>query len=137
MSKSSVKRPAQSAAQKWAALHERANAAGLAAAEAAVPVPIVVGKSLGLSNEFDPSAKKYFVSEGLCGFAYVLVSGRSGFGRWAKAQKLGYSDSYRGCFALFVRTPSQSVERKEAYARAYVGVLEEAGLEASYYSRLD
>lgn len=122
---------------KWQRLHSKAHKAGMAAMKQVVPVPMVVQKSLGLSNIPDPRAKAHYVPQGVCGFAWVEVSGRSGFGRWAKSTETGSHSDYFHCVMVRVHEGGQSYERKIAYAEAYAGVLNEAGVEAHVGSRMD
>jgi len=121
----------------YAALYAEADAAGQAAAEAAIPTPMVVGEETSpFSGVLDYSKPTYFEPEGLCGFAWVKFAGNTGWARWAK--KEGYArPSYSGGYMLSVRGYGQSVTRKEAYAQAFADVLREAGVTAYAESRLD
>ena len=121
----------------YAALYEQAEAAGREAADAAVPVPMIVGEETSpLSGVIDHSKPTYFVSEGLCGFAWVSFKGNTGFGRWAK--KAGKAKpAYGGGLRVSVFGYGQSVTRKEAYAHAFAAVLRDNGVEAYAESRLD
>ena len=121
----------------FGALWQKAHEAGLAAADAAVPTPIIVGEAKSLfSNEIDHSKPTYYVPQGLCGFAWIQFKGNTAFGRWAK--KAGKaSPAYGGGLSTSVRVGGQSIEIKEAYARAFAAVLNEAGITAYAESRLD
>lgn len=121
----------------FAALYAEADAAGKAAAEAAVPTPIVVGSETSpFSGQIDYTQPTYFVSEGLCGFAWVSFKGNTAWGRWAK--KAGVArPAYGGGLQVWVSGYGQSVTRKEAYAAAFAGVLQAAGITAYAGSRLD
>lgn len=104
-------------------LHE-AHVAGLAAGEAAVPVPMIVGDAKNLfSNEFATGAKLHYEANGVCGFAWIhLGRGNSSFARWAVKNGHG-SKSYYGGVDIRVRAHGQSYERKVAHADAFVAVL--------------
>lgn len=121
----------------YAALYEAADAAGRAAAEAAVPTPMIVGQpTTPLGDTLDYSKPTYFVADGACGFAWVSFKGNTGWGRWAK--KEGHARAaYGGGLQLRVSGYGQSVTRKEAYAQAFATVLREAGVSAYAESRLD
>lgn len=121
----------------YAALYAAADAAGKQAADAAVPTPIVVGEETSpFSGTLDYSKPTYFVSEGLCGFAWVSFKGNTGFGRWAK--KTGKAKpAYGGGLQVWISGYGQSITRKEAYAQAFAAVLREAGVTAYAGSRLD
>lgn len=121
----------------YAALYEAAEAAGRAAADAAVPTPMIVGEpTTPLGNTLDYSKPTYFVADGLCGFAWIKFKGNTAFGRWAKKQ--GYATpAYNGGLQVRVAGFNQSVTRKEAYAHAFAETLRAAGIEAYAESRLD
>lgn len=113
----------------FSSLLAQAKAAGMAAGMAAAPVPMIV--SGGVPGQPQQS---WFVSEGVCGFAWVKVAGNTSFGRWAKAH--GFSKWSRG-LAFWVGEFGQSMARKEAFARAFAQVLNAAGIEAFAESRMD
>lgn len=122
----------------YAALARKADAAGLAAAEAATPQPMIVGTAKSLFDDtIDPSKPTYYVPEGVCGFASIRFPGNTGFGRYMKAAGLARK-AYGGGLSVYVRVGGQSLARKEAYASAYAAVLREAGIERVYVeSRMD
>ena len=119
-------------------LYSKASEAGLAAGEAALPTPMVVVQRENPWDDTSPIAKRYApIMDGACGFAYVVVRpGNSAFARWLKANKRAYAGYYGGT-EMGVSPFGQSLERKTAYARAFALVLTEAGLNASYNSRMD
>lgn len=121
----------------FAALYAEADAAGKAAAEAAVPVPIVVGEETSpFSGQVDYSKPTYFVSEGLCGFAWVWFKGNTAWGRWATKNGVARK-AYGGGSQIWISGYGQSVTRKEAYAQAFAAVLRDNGVDAYAGSRLD
>jgi hypothetical protein len=121
----------------FAALYAAADEAGKAAAQAAVPTPIIVGEAKDFfSDDIDYTKPTYFVPEGLCGFAWVSFKGNTAWGRWAKKNGVA-SPAYGGGLQVWVSGFGQSVTRKEAYAQAFASVLREAGVEAYAGSRLD
>lgn len=127
-----------------AKLFAKAHEAGNAAAVAARPTPMVVGTPKNLMGSltggddggFDETQPVYYVAAGVCGFAWVTVPGNSSFGRWLKSTGKG-SSMYGGGTGFYVHSFGQSMELKEAYARAFVKVLQEAGVSAWYSSRMD
>jgi hypothetical protein len=145
----------------WAGVVERAHAAGLAAAEAAVPTPMVVGSPKNLMGSllggddggFDPDKPTYYVSEGACGFGWVSMwPERSGetrrFVNWMSGRtktkfppvvKCDKSSHWSyGKFYVWAGVGGQSVARKEAYVHAFAEVLrDEVGLKCYGSSRLD
>lgn len=111
---------------EYAALHAKAVEAGVVAAANAVVRPmVVIGRG-----------ERYVCEGGVCGFASVVVSGKSGFGRYAKRSGLGRA-AYPSGIALPVRGYGQSMQRKEAYAHGYAAVLNAAGVSAYVDSRMD
>lgn len=108
------------------ALFTKAHAAGMKAGEDANPTPMVIR-----GYEHEP------VMDGVCGFAWVKVMpGNGSFARWLKKNTHAHP-GYSGGTDLWVREFNQSLTRKEAYARAFAGVLKEAGVEAYGQSRID
>lgn len=111
----------------FAPLFAKAAAAGKAAADAAIPAPMIVS---GYEN--DP------VMDGVCGFAWVNIKpGTSAFARYLKAQGLARTDSYYGGVSVWISYGGQSYTRKYAYASAFAAVLNDAGIKAFAMSRLD
>lgn len=114
---------------KW---YLEADAAGKAAAAACDVVPMVVVG--GVPGE---QPKRYFVADGVCGFAWINVKpANSAFGRWLKREGIA-SKAYGGGLDIWVSDYQQSMQRKEAYARAAAEVLREKGINAYAASRMD
>lgn len=120
------------------ALHRRAHEAGLRAGTDAVPTTMVVTEHLNPFDDESPVARQYApVTEGACGFAWISLPGTTSFARTMKAVGVAKA-AYGGGYHIWVRDFGQSMERKSAYARAYVSVLREAGMQKVYAeSRLD
>ena len=113
-------------------------AAGLAAGDAAKPRAMVVGTpSTFLGDDIDYNKRTYYVSEGVCGFAWVVIRpGNSSLAR--QSVKLGIgSKAYGGGVSIWVGDHGQSLERKEQHARAYADVLRSYGVNAYLESRMD
>ena len=93
---------------------------------------VVVG---GVPGE---APKEYYEPEGMCGFAWVKIRpGNSSFAKWLVKNKLARS-AYGGGVDIWISGFNQSVERKEACARAMAEVLRnELGVNAYADSRLD
>jgi hypothetical protein len=113
---------------KYSGLWEKAVAAGYAAGRGAEPEPMVVVG--GVPGE---KPKAYFVSEGVCGFAWVKVRpGNSKFANWLKKEGLA-SNAYGGGVSIWISDYNQSMDRKYAHASAMAEVLR-AGLEGERVS---
>ncbi len=120
----------------FSGLWSKAMAAGMAAGNAVSPVPMVVTQA-DIFGKPIPGAVRHFVSEGCCGFAWVVVRpGNSPFANWGKKQKL-LSPNYGGGVKYWVGEFGQSMARKEAFADAMAKVLSEAGIKAYADSRMD
>ncbi len=109
-------------------LHANAHRAGMAALNAAAPHPMVV--------QSNATRQQWFVPDGVCGFAWIEFRGNTAWGRWAKKSGVA-SKHYPKGLSIWVSEGGQSMERKEAYARAYADVLRAAGIEAYAGSRMD
>lgn len=103
-------------------LFHTAQAAGLAAGEAATPTPMTV---CGVTY-----------ADGMCGFASVRVKGNTSFGKWLVASENGHK-SCAGGVLLWISEHGQSYARKLAHAEAMAGVLRAAGVDARVESNLD
>ena len=110
-------------------LHYHAHHAGMKAGRAAQPDPMTVIDSA--------NGTAWTVPEGPCGFAWVKVSARGSFARWALDSGLMRKSSVEPGAFLRVHEFNQSMIRKEAYAKAYADRLNRAGIDATYGSRLD
>jgi len=115
-----------------------AHRAGIEAGNAVDPMPMVVGTpTTFLGNDIDYSKKTYYVPEGMCGFAWVVIRpANSSIARHAAKLGIG-SSAYGGGMEISVHDHGQSYERKQKHASAYAAVLREYGIEASPHSRLD
>lgn len=120
---------------RFAELFARALAAGTKAGNEVIPAPMIVQGANLLDDK--PHGKKYFVSEGVCGFAWVSFPGNTAFGRWAKKEGFAAQFHPKG-LCYWVGNFGQSMERKEACARAMAKVLREGGIErVQVGSRMD
>lgn len=119
------------------ALYRKASEEGMKAGMEAVPVPMVVYEPSDPLNEASPPLREYFVKEGPCGFAEVIVHpGTSSFARWLVKNDLA-SPHYRGGVSIWIGAHNQSVSRKEAHAYKMAEILKEAGITCYVSSRLD
>jgi len=110
-------------------LFEQAYEAGVAAMNNCQPTPMTVVDRM--------SGQKWHVSEGACGFAWVKIKpARGAFVNWLKANDIGHR-GYPTGYDYWVSEGGQSIERKTAFARAFAGVLRNAGLNAHAESRMD
>ena len=119
-------------------LLERAHLMGMDAGRAASVTPMIVGSpSTPFGSDIDYSKKTYFVEGGACGFAGVVIKpARGKFVSYLKGLGMGHKHYYGGYYVP-VHEFGQSLERKEAYARAYAKVLSEEGMSCYVDSRMD
>ena len=124
---------------------KEADAAGKAAVEKLEVVPMIVGQETSIfSNKIDYSKPTYYVADGVCGFAWVDVypankgNTRAGKEERKLLESFGFrKNDYAKTYQLWVSAYNQSMQKKEAYARAYADVLRANGLKAYSGSRLD
>ena len=119
-------------------LFDRAHHAGLRAGHESTPTPMVVGSpSTPFGSDIDWNKSTYHVSDGVCGFAGVVIKpARGKFVSFLKSKDLGWKHYYGG-FYMTCREFGQSLARKEAYCEAFVKVLGEAGMRCYVDSRMD
>ena len=126
---------------KYDKILDEAHVAGMAAGDAAIPTPMVVSPHASVLDDNSPVVKSYYVSEGVCGFAYVLTNehGNSKFVKHLKKSPDRDGDKYYygGYYVKWVGEFNQSYERKIAYADAYASVLNDNGIKAYSHGRLD
>jgi hypothetical protein len=119
------------------ALYESAHAAGNAAVESTVVRPMIVhwhGDPVSMNGEIKQT---YVVEDGVCGFASVIVKpANSAFAKYLAANH-GARKHYYGGMSLSINDFNQSLQKKEAYATAFAGVLTDAGINAYVDSRMD
>jgi hypothetical protein len=124
--------------KKEADLYLRACDAGAKAGHGVKVDPMVVGSpSTLLGNDVDPSKPTYFVEGGVCGFAGVVIKpARGKFVSYLKYLDRGHKHYYGGYYVP-CEAFGQSLTRKEAWCRAFVGVLGEVGISCYMDSRMD
>ena len=119
-------------------LLEKAHLMGMDAGRRVGVTPMVVGTPTELfGNEIDWDKSTYHVSDGVCGFAGVVIKpARGKFVSYLKSLGMGYKHYYGGWY-VSVREFGQSMTRKEAYADAFSKVLTEEGVRCYVDSRMD
>ncbi len=119
-------------------LLERAHLMGMDAGRRVGVTPMVVGSpSTPLGSDIDYSKKTYFVEDGVCGFAGVVIKpARGKFVSYLKSLDMGHKHYYGGYYVP-VRVFGQSLTRKEAYADAFAKVLTEDGMRCYVDSHMD
>jgi hypothetical protein len=144
-----------------------ADAAGEKAVADASIQPMLVGTPQNMmaslmgqdDGGFDPEQPVYYVADGVCGFAWINCKATATEGRkflnWLKGSVKSSKpfsavqpastqeprqDTYYKGVSIWIGGFGQSMQRKEAYGRAFAAVLNEAGIDGlSTYcmSRMD
>lgn len=123
---------------------ELADMAGRKAVKELNVIPMIIGQETYFgSGVIDPSTREY-VSGGVCGFAWVSVKPvNKGTTRLGKAERImleanGFrKNDYEKNYQRWISDFNQSMQKKEAYARAFAEVLRENGIRAYSGSRMD
>lgn len=124
----------------WYDLFAKAKAAGIKAGDDAIPTPMVVGEAKNLlSDEIDETKPTYYVAEGPCGFAWVIVKpGTSKFARYLKKHGHAKHDPYYGGVTIWIHEHGQSIARKKTHANTLAKFLRDNGIDNAWsYSRMD
>lgn len=121
-------------------LTEMAHVAVLAY-ENAEPTPMVVYETHGLTDIPKENGKAWYVSDGVCGFAWIVVQpGNCSFARWLAKNNIGHK-AYEGGWAIpshvLVPNETQSYERKMSAVQAAAQVLRAHGIKCRPVARLD
>lgn len=126
------------------AVYREACEAAEAAVAACTPRPMIVGSpTTPLGNDIDPNKPTYYVADGLCGFAWVVIRpARGPLVAWLKKQLIGraaYGGGYdvRSWELATSTRSSQSYEKGMAAARAAADVFQKYGIDAYANGRLD
>ena len=108
-----------------------AHTAGMTSVAKLNVVPMIV------SENSERCQREWFVPDGVCGFAWVVVRpANCAFAKWMKANKNCHT-AYGGGMQYRISAFNQSMQRKEAYAVAFAGVLYQFGINAHAGSRMD
>ncbi len=121
--------PTVEAKPSFKAIFDEAHKAGLQAAEACKPEPMIIA-----GYEREP------IMGGVCGFAWVhFKDGRKPFSKWLVKNNLGSKDDYRGGVTLWAgfEIGNQSLTIKEHYCRAFAAVCQKHGIDCRMMSRID
>jgi len=116
--------------------------------ECPAPQPMIVGHpSTPLGNDVDPTKPMWYVADGVCGFAYVILeSGRTGFAQWLLKNGLGSKWWSNGrTKGVVVNTfprlgfaePGQSFEKNKFVAQKVAARLRAEGIDAWVDARID
>ena len=105
------------------------------------PAAMLVYETVGLSDMPKENGKAWIVAEGVCGFAWLVVTpATSSFARWLAKKDIGYKH-YKGGWTIhandLVPNANQSYERKLAAMTAAAAVLRTHDIACYVDSRLD
>jgi hypothetical protein len=125
--------------RRFAEVFAAAERAGRVACGAARPTPMIVTERMNPLDDASPVKRAWHVPEGVCGFAWITIRpGTSAAARYA-VKRCGAKRAYGGGVSIWLgfEAGGMFLERKEAYAGAYAGVLRAAGIRAYSESRID
>lgn len=119
-----------------------------ALADCPAPTPMIVGTpTTPLGNDVDMTKQVWYVADGVCGFAYVVLeNGRTGFAQWLLKNGLGNKWWSGGrTKGVVVNTyprfgfaePGQSYEKSKFVAGKVAARLRDYGIDAWVDARID
>lgn len=122
-----------------------ADEAGRAAVEKVVARSVLLYQETHpFSGKMDTNKPTYILDDFPCGFAWVDIypqnKGNTKLGKEERKilESAGFrKNEYEKSYQLWISAYNQSMQKKEAYARAFAEVLRENGLKAYSGSRLD
>ncbi len=133
-----IKPPKATKDDGYADLYKQAHQAGMQASRDARPEPMVVAQHANVLDDSSPVVKTWDAPEGVCGFAWLVIRpGTQGFARWINRNNKGKSSTYHQGTMVFAGGRTQSMERNQAYVRAFGKVITDAGIKCQSYSRMD
>lgn len=112
-----------------------AHDAGISAVNELQVTPMVVQRHANPLNDNSPIVESYFVEDGVCGFASVIVKNIK-FANFLKKNNIGRKN-WNGGYAINISAFNQSLQKKEAYAYAFSRVLNSNGINSYVDSRMD
>lgn len=104
------------------------------------PTPMIVSQHANVLDDRSPVVKQWKANDGVCGFAWVRMTGTSAMGRYLSSKGIArpaYPNGVSVHASVIAPKVGQSLERGEAACRAAVAVLGEHGIEAWTESRID
>ena len=118
-------------------IYQAAQQAGYQAVQAAAIAPMIVQQRANPLDDSSRLQREYYVSDGVCGFASVIVKpANCKFAKFLKEKGLGRKHYYGG-LSMSVQDFNQSLQKKEAFAHAFAKVLNDNGITAYTESRMD
>jgi hypothetical protein len=134
-------------------IFDKALQAGDDALNACIPTPMIVEQHANMADDHSPISKAYHVPDGVCGFAWINIKlTNTATRQFINAlKKAGLTNPnvnkfnsepfqksfYYGGYTYWVHQGNQSMQKKEAFAHAFAGVLLNEGIEAWSGSRMD
>lgn len=123
--------------------------AGREAMDDCTPTPMIVEQHANVLNDNSPVIKSWVANGGVCGFCWInfkanTTENRKFLAGLKKAGLVGdengnavWNKSYTGGFQYWVSDGGQSLQRKEAFGRAFNKVLTDNGITSYVGSRMD
>ena len=95
----------------WKNIFEVAHNEGIKSAKKCIPEPMPWQSSVSMAGGIEP--------EGMCGYAYIILSKESDFAEWVLRNKLGTIIKGSNNIKIFAKSESQSLDREKAYADSF------------------
>jgi len=134
-------------------IFDKALQAGTDALKACIPTPMVVQLHKDVTDDHSDVIKSYHISDGVCSFAWINIKLTNipsrQFINALKKAKLATADInsfnhepfkkslYYGGYMYWIHQGNQSMQKKEAFARAFAAVLINEGIKVRTGSRMD
>ena len=101
-------------------------------------VPMTVCEADVLTGEPLKGGQSWFVPDGPCGFAWIVVRPATGrFARWLKSENIGRYGSYERGIVIWISQYNQSIQKKSIHAWKLAETLRSFGINARAYDRMD
>jgi len=122
----------------YESIWQEATKAGDDALAKCTPTPMIVQQHSNPLNDNSSVEKEWFVEDGVCGFAWIVVRpGNCSFANFLKEKDYARKDSYYGGVSIWVTVGNQSMQKKETWGRAFAEVLRKYDIDARMMSRMD
>lgn len=122
-------------------IFDEAEQCGRASADHTIPTPMVVNEHKNMADDSSPVIQSWYVTEGVCGFAWVDFKCKDTITRKFinQMKKLGDKNPLRNNegWTYWVSYGGQSLQRKEDFALAFSRKLHEYGINCRAQSRID
>lgn len=122
----------------YASIYREADLAGHEAVQKLEVVPMIVSQHKNPLDDNSKIVKSWYISDGVCGFATIWIKpANSQFAKYLVKNGKARKSEYQSGVYIYIGEFNQSLQKKEAYGRAFAGVLVKNGINAWCESRMD